>query len=191
MAESTSKRCVEERHESDTLCFVVRCKQVKAYGEGRNILKSESWQFWARGGCGVHIQRPIVTLCLAMARGASGRCKNTKCVNPKTGQRKQAQSGYGGYCATCGAKFAPELVLAARAKQTARKGLCVRCTTALVQFVDESTGEGYCRPCFKDAQRSVLSCFYCTVEGEAVAQFVFDPMMFCVLGIIIESLLSH
>ena len=46
----------------------------------------------------------------------------------------------------------------------------MRCTTALVQHVDESSGAGYCKPCFKELERTVLSCFYCTVEVEAATR---------------------
>ena len=38
-------------------------------------------------------------------RGASGKCKNKKCLNPKTNERRQSIHGYNGYCTSCAKDF--------------------------------------------------------------------------------------
>ena len=63
--------------------------------------------------------------------GQAGLCKNKQCWNERTQKRKQAQSGLAGYCRTCAAKFASDLLkegrVATNAVRNAAKYTCYRC----------------------------------------------------------------
>ena len=94
--------------------------------------------------------------------GASGRCKNLDCVNPTTGQRRQAQSGCKGYCRTCARTFAAAAATDARARDYE---VCMRCQVARAQITDPETGGRYCKMC----RREPDSCSYCRSRSAAVA----------------------
>ena len=103
---------------------------------------------------------------LAPTFGTSGLCKNKQCSGPK-GTRRQAQAGCGGYCATCGREFVPELAAKARTRQTQRKGLCADCGEACVQVTDARTGRSLCKPCARVANEHGSQCFLCLAPASS------------------------
>ena len=100
-----------------------------------------------------------------------GLCKNKDCVNPRTGQRRQLQSGCNGYCRSCARTFAATAATDARAREYAGKEKCTRCRVALAQITDPVTGGRYCKICAKqpDSCAAADACAYCRSRNAAVS----------------------
>ena len=89
--------------------------------------------------------------------GSQGFCKNSACINPKTGKRRTIQSGCQGYCFTCARTLAPAAADDACAKKYVKYPKCMRCQTALAQITDPDIGARYCKACKWEPD----SCHYC------------------------------
>ena len=100
--------------------------------------------------------------------GASGVCKNVQCLNPRTGKRRQAQSGNEGYCATCARTFLPDVAAKARAIHSQRRRRCAQCAAVEGKIRDEETGLLYCKLCYR--KRKFGQCSYCCAESDDVTE---------------------
>ena len=98
-------------------------------------------------------------------RKPSDYCKNERCQGAG-GQRRRKTSGFQGYCSSCGPRFVPDAVAAAKAKRQqymktrAERFPCVVCGFIHYHKLDPETAQHYCKVCWRQ-RNSMEKCFYC------------------------------